>query len=132
METNKAELDFNQRLMNAFSLSSFNNSMNNIFTLMHLADAFIESNSGYTIFISICVPWELNPQPFVLLTQCSTTEPQEHMYYTLLCLYSIMHIEGEVTSALSSLYEMNVLSLELMLLHSEEHMYCVGSTDQCT
>ncbi len=24
------------------------------------------------------VPWELNPQPFALLTQCSTTEPQEH------------------------------------------------------
>ncbi len=28
--------------------------------------------SGYT-----CVLWELNPQPFALLTQCSTTEPQE-------------------------------------------------------
>ncbi len=26
----------------------------------------------------MCVPWELNPQPFALLTQCSTTEPQEH------------------------------------------------------
>ncbi len=23
------------------------------------------------------VPWEFNPQPFALLTQCSTTEPQE-------------------------------------------------------
>ncbi len=30
------------------------------------------------IFISMCVPWESNPQPFVQLTQCSTTEPQEH------------------------------------------------------
>ncbi len=42
---------------------------------MHLADAFIQSDlvySGYT-----CVLWELNPQPFALLTQCSTTEPQE-------------------------------------------------------
>ncbi len=29
------------------------------------------------IFFSMCVPWELNPQPFVLLTQCSTTEPLE-------------------------------------------------------
>ncbi len=27
----------------------------------------------------MCVPWELNPRPFVLLTQCSTTEPQEHL-----------------------------------------------------
>ncbi len=33
----------------------------------------------YIYFISMCVPWELNPQPFALLTQCSTTEPQEHM-----------------------------------------------------
>ncbi len=33
-------------------------------------------HSGYTFFISMCVPWELNPQPFALLTQCSTTEPQ--------------------------------------------------------
>ncbi len=30
------------------------------------------------IFISRCVPWESNPQPFAQLTQCSTTEPQEH------------------------------------------------------
>ncbi len=25
------------------------------------------------------VPWELNPWSFALLTQCSTTEPQEHL-----------------------------------------------------
>ncbi len=25
----------------------------------------------------MCVPWELNPQPFALSTQCSTTEPQD-------------------------------------------------------
>ncbi len=35
-------------------------------------------HSGYTCFITMCVPWESNPQPFALLTQCSTTEPQEH------------------------------------------------------
>ncbi len=36
-------------------------------------------HSGY-LFLSvvICVPRESNPQPFALLTQCSTTEPQEH------------------------------------------------------
>ncbi len=37
------------------------------FTFMHLADAFIQSDlqlhSGYTFFISMCVPWESNPQP---------------------------------------------------------------------
>ncbi len=35
---------------------------------MHLADAFIQSDlqlhAGYTFFISMCVPWESNPQPF--------------------------------------------------------------------
>ncbi len=34
-------------------------------TFMHLADAFIQSDLQ-------CIPWELNPQSFVLLTQCST------------------------------------------------------------
>ncbi len=35
---------------------------------MHLADTFyIQSDSGYTFFQYVCVPWELNPQPFVLL-----------------------------------------------------------------
>ncbi len=52
------------------------------FTFMHLGRCFnpkwLTVHSGYTIFVSMCVPWELNPQPFVLLTQCSTTEPQEH------------------------------------------------------
>ncbi len=31
------------------------------------------------LFVSMCVPWELNPQTCVLLTQCFTTEPQEFM-----------------------------------------------------
>ncbi len=52
------------------------------FTFMHLADAFIQSDlqciQDIHFFISMCVPWELNPWPFALLTQCSTTEPQEH------------------------------------------------------
>ncbi len=50
---------------------------------LHLADAFIQSDLQCIrdilfFFFSMCVPWELNPQPFALLTQCSTTEPQEH------------------------------------------------------
>ncbi len=31
----------------------------------------------------MCVPWESNPQPFAVLTQCSTTEPQEHTLSTV-------------------------------------------------
>ncbi len=46
------------------------------FTFMHLADAFIQNDLQYIQVMH--VPWELNPQPFALLTQCSTTEPQEH------------------------------------------------------
>ncbi len=39
-----------------------------IFTLMHLADAFIQSDlqciqAIHFYFISMCVPWESNPQP---------------------------------------------------------------------
>ncbi len=33
------------------------------------------------VFISKCVPWESNPQPFALLTQCSTTEATQE-YFT--------------------------------------------------
>ncbi len=34
-------------------------------------------HSGYTCFISMC-SLGIEPMTFVLLTQCSTTEPQEH------------------------------------------------------
>ncbi len=45
---------------------------------MHLADAFIQRSKHFVI---MCVTWEFNPQPFALLTQCSTTEPQEHFIH---------------------------------------------------
>ncbi len=38
------------------------------------------------IFISTCVPWESNPQPFAQLTQCSTTEPHRNTVSLELCL----------------------------------------------
>ncbi len=54
---------------------------------LHLADAFNQSNlqciQAIHFLISMCVPWELNPRPFSLLTQCSTTEPQEHQTNTI-------------------------------------------------
>ncbi len=45
--------------------------------IIHLAYTFIQSDLFrlYIFLISMCVHWELNPQPFALLTQCSTTEP---------------------------------------------------------
>ncbi len=58
---------------------------------MHLADAFIQSNlllwlklqAKNFFFVSMCVPWELNPQPFALLMQCFTTEPLEHKHFII-------------------------------------------------
>ncbi len=66
---------------------------------MHLADAFIQSDLQLAfrlnIFISMCVPWESNPQPFALVTQCSTTELQEHYMhfraYFMLYFYYYYH-----------------------------------------
>ncbi len=54
---------------------------------MHLADAFIQSDlqciQTIHVFVSMCVPWESNPQPFALLTQCSTTEPHRNTFSTM-------------------------------------------------
>ncbi len=48
---------------------------------MHLADAFIQSNLQYIqvipFFVSMC-SLGIEPITFALLTQCSTTEPQDH------------------------------------------------------
>ncbi len=47
---------------------------------MHLADAFIQSDLQciqVIHFLSVCVFPDLEPTTFALLTQCSTTEPQE-------------------------------------------------------
>ncbi len=62
---------------------------------MHLADAFIQSDLQCIQaihFLSVCVvPKKLNPQHFVLLTQCSTTEPQEHAYSSFTQWQLIFH-----------------------------------------
>ncbi len=54
------------------------------FTFMHLADNFNPKRLTIAfrlyIFISACVPWESNPQPFAQLMQCSTTEPHKNKY----------------------------------------------------
>uniref|UniRef100_A0A672NRK9 TBC1 domain family member 20 n=1 Tax=Sinocyclocheilus grahami TaxID=75366 RepID=A0A672NRK9_SINGR len=41
--------------------------------------SLLTQSAVFTSSVNICVPWELNPRPFALLTQCSTTEPQEHL-----------------------------------------------------
>ncbi len=51
----------------------------------------------------MCVPRELNPQPFALLTQCSTTEPQEHrsrnfklIFFTNSAVVATSHVRSHV------------------------------------
>ncbi len=69
-------------IINCFHVSSIT------FTFMHLSDVFIQSDlqlhSGYT-FSLVCVPWESSPQPFALLTQCSTTEPHRILQNGIWC-----------------------------------------------
>ncbi len=43
----------------------------------------------------MCVPWELNPLPFALLTQCSTTEPQEHPTFEAQCYIKAIKVQEE-------------------------------------
>ncbi len=49
---------------------------------LHSADAFFQSDfvhSGYTFFQCVCVcSLGIEPRTLALLTQCSTTDPQEH------------------------------------------------------
>ncbi len=56
------------------------------FTFTHLADAFIQSNIQRIQaihFLSVCVPCNLNPEPFALLTQCSST-------YNCIMFYNVL------------------------------------------
>ncbi len=56
----------------------------------------------------MCVPWELNPQPFALLTQCSTTEPQEHTVCVVSNRKDLHGIYGNILW----LRELDVLQIE--------------------
>ncbi len=54
------------------------------------------------IFISTCVPWESNPQPFAQLTQCSTTEPHRNTDHIHIILMYMDHIHTSVQFQVSS------------------------------
>ncbi len=86
---------------------------------MLLSKATYSAFSLY-IFISMCVPWELNPQPFALLTQCSTTEPQEQeqILSTLKAsafIYDHRHIKTWINQLIS--LQCKVCRLPLTVLH---------------
>ncbi len=56
------------------------------FTFMHLADAFIQSDlqciQAMHLYCLYVCSLGIEPTTFALLTQCSTTEPQEHLHFT--------------------------------------------------
>ncbi len=116
---------------------------------MHLADTFIQSDlqciQAIHIF-PVCVPWELNPQPFALLTQCSTTEPQEHIYNAAHLNTKPLHPTGrsardllilllEVKSSLAILFgfhfgmriKSDVLCCTVIIYKSEAHLHLSSS-----
>ncbi len=64
---------------------------------MHLADAFIQSdlqNNQVICFCQYVCYLGIEPTTFALLTQCSTTEPQEHVVasYSLVCNFFGMRV----------------------------------------
>ncbi len=54
------------------------------FTFMHLADTFIQSDLQCIQVIHILSVCVFEPTTFALLTQRSTTEPQEHHDYIMI------------------------------------------------
>ncbi len=63
------------------------------------------------IFISKCVPWESNPQPFALLTQCSTTEPHRNTQYIYIAYIHTRFIyNGTVSTFQGTLHTHPVIS----------------------
>ncbi len=69
------------------------------FTFMHLSDAFIQSDLQYVQVIHLYCQYMcslgIEPTTFALLTQCSTTEPQEHIKFILNVLFSFSQEELE-------------------------------------
>ncbi len=68
-----------------------------LFTFMHLADAFMQSNLQ-CIFCQYVCSLGIEPTIFALQMQCSTTEPQEHIsnvtYFK--CFHNWKHIRPDI------------------------------------
>ncbi len=69
-------------------------------------------------FVNMCVPWELNPQPFALLMQCFTTEPQE--YY----MYEYMHVCVSMRYASRSIANDTIHMKQLAMWYNSPLLRC--------
>ncbi len=80
------------------------------FTFMHLADAFIQSDlqciQVIHMFCQYMCSLGIEPTTFALLTQCSTTEPQEHYIYVFVSVTYISYMPTEK----------NVLVVKMLIL----------------
>ncbi len=92
------------------------------FTFMHLADAFIQSDlqciQDIHFFLSVCVfpgNWTHNLF-FALLTQCSTTEPQEHIYILYTFIEGIFPLISLTFISNSYIWSINYIIIMWLLL----------------
>ncbi len=107
---------------------------------MHLADAFVQSDlqliqAIHFSFISMCVPWELNLGiqylNFALLTQCSTTEPQEHdmlLYATSLVVFQKCHFYSSIYIAK---HNVAMFFMALYCFHNKSMSSCFFAMLHC-
>ncbi len=83
----------------------------NTFTFMHLADAFIQSDlqcdSGYTFFVSMCVPWESNPQPLRCWRNALPLSHRNTNRLISLCKSVIPACDGPTTSLICHIWNSN-------------------------
>ncbi len=97
---------------------------------MHLADPFILSDvqciQAIHFFLSMCVSWKLNPQPFALLTQCSTTEPQEQVKNVLLMIF--FYYKHSFSLHKTLIDEVEVIHCNATFLHINSDEETISST----
>ncbi len=76
-------------------------------------------HSSYTFFVSMCVPWESNPQPLHYLRNALTTKPQEHLVESFFFFFLL---KSKVWRTINVKMEMYRVSLY-------QNIYCLSATN---
>ncbi len=67
-----------------------------IFTFMNLARFYPKRLTLFRLYIyivSMCIPWESNPQPLHCQRNALTTEPQEHIHLHKASIFVHAHVD---------------------------------------
>ncbi len=72
------------------------------------------------IFISTCVPWESNSQPFAQQTQCSTTEPHRNYFFKLFGLRGHRHCPHKPPSCCNNHV---IIHICVLINHIKVHLH---------